>query len=140
MKCTCCGKEITNSDRICPNCGENNEAYVEVVETSHQRQNSYVNQPINRVPINNNSNSQNNGTPVYVYSQTQVVSNAAPEGKALGVCAIVFSILGGWLGLLLSIIGLCTYKNPDNRSLCKVGLGFCIGWFVFGFLLGLAML
>lgn len=140
MKCTCCGKEITDSDRICPNCGENNEGYVEVVVPAQQRTNSYTNQSINRVPINNTPSNQNNGTTVYAYSQTQVVSNVTPEGKGLAVCAIIFSVLGGWLGLLLSIIGLCTYKNPENRSLCKIGLGFCIGWFVLGFILGLAML
>lgn len=29
MKCTMCGKELSQSDRYCPNCGENNEAFVE---------------------------------------------------------------------------------------------------------------
>ena len=54
MKCSCCGQEITSNDRFCPNCGENNEGYVEVVQTSSSAQTSkpHVSQPINRVPIN----------------------------------------------------------------------------------------
>ena len=145
MKCSCCGQEITSKDRFCPNCGENNEAYVEVVETSRPTPSQNINQPINRVPINPNtgsssSSTQNNGSPVHVYRQTQVVTTVKEESKALGVCAIIFSVLGGWLGLVLSIIGLCNYKLPENRTLCKVGLGFCIGWFVLGFILGLSYL
>ena len=145
MKCSCCGQEITSKDRFCPNCGENNEAYVEVVETSRPAPSQNINQPINRVPINPNTGSssnstQNNGSPVYVYRQTQVVTTVKEESKALGVCAIIFSVLGGWLGLVLSIIGLCNYKLPENRILCKVGLGFCIGWFVLGIILGLSCL
>lgn len=143
MKCSCCGQEIKSNDRFCPNCGENNEAYVEVVETSRPTPSQNINQPINRVPINPNTGSstgstQNNGSPVYDYSQTQVVTTVKDESKALGVCAIIFSVLGGWLGLVLSIIGLCNYKQPENRTLCKVGLGFCIGWFVLGIILGLS--
>ena len=145
MKCSCCRQEITSKDRFCPNCGENNEAYVEVVENSRPTPSQNINQPINRVPINpntrsSNSSTQNNGSPVYVYSQTQVVTTVKEESKALGVCAIIFSVLGGWLGLVLSIIGLCSYKLPENRTLCKVGLGFCIGWFVLGIILGLSHL
>ena len=145
MKCSCCGQEITSKDRFCPNCGENNESYVEVLETPKPALSQSINQPINRVPINpnggntNNSN-QNASSPVYVYSQTQVVTSVKEESKALGICAIIFSVLGGWLGLVLSIIGLCNYKEPGNRTLCKVGLGFCIGWFVLGFIIGLSYL
>lgn len=146
MKCSCCGQEITSNDRFCPNCGENNEGYVEVIQTSSSAQNStpHVSQTINRVPINpSQTNQQTNtnatsGSPVFVYSQTQVVANVKPEGKALGICAIIFSVLGGWLGLVLSIVGLCNYKEPENKTLCKIGLGFCIAWFVIGLIIGIA--
>ena len=145
MRCSSCGQEITSNDRFCPNCGENNEGYVEVVVTSKPTSTPHVSQPINRVPIDPNSNnnqptntSTSTGSPVSVYSQTQVVANVKPEGKALGICAIIFSVLGGWLGLIFSIVGLCSYKEPKNKTLCKIGLGFCIGWFVIGFIIGLA--
>lgn len=36
--------------------------------------------------------------------------------------------------------GLCTYKTPEHRTKCKIGLGFVIGWFVIGLLIGLASL
>lgn len=141
MKCSCCGSEITSKDRFCPNCGENNEAYVEVIENSRPSSTQNVNQTINKVPIYPNTGTstnqtQNNNSPVYIYSQTQVVTTVKPESKALGICAIIFSVLGGWLGLVLSIVGLCNYKEPNNRKLCKVGLGFCIGWVVLGIILG----
>ena len=58
MKCSCCGQEITSNDRFCPNCGENNDGYVEVGRTSSSTQTAtpHINQPINRVPINNSYN------------------------------------------------------------------------------------
>ena len=48
------------------------------------------------------------------------------ESSTLGILALVFGILGGWLGLILGIIGLCTYKDKNNRKNCKIGLGFFI--------------
>ncbi|HPG91809.1 MAG TPA: hypothetical protein PK675_00180 [Clostridia bacterium] len=51
----------------------------------------------------------------------------AKEGKALGVCAIVFGALGGWLGLILGIIGLSIYKERPNKVNSAIGLGlFCL--------------
>ncbi len=61
------------------------------------------------------------------------------ESGTLGICALIFSVLGGWLGLVLSIIGLCKYKTPEHRTKCKIGLGFCIGWFLIGLLLGIIL-
>ena len=131
MKCSCCGREITDKDRFCPNCGENNEAYVEVVETPKPLESQVINQSVANTSINSS-------TPLYVYNQTRVV-HVRREGKGLGICALVFSILGGWLGLVLSIIGLSTYQDPENRKLCKIGLGFFIGWFIFCIILSIAL-
>lgn len=50
------------------------------------------------------------------------------EGKAMGICAIIFGALGGWLGLLFGIIGLCIYKEPVNRRNCGIGLGLFGLW------------
>lgn len=52
------------------------------------------------------------------------------ESSALSVCALVFSVLGGWLGLLLGIIGLVVNKNPKNRRRCKFAIGIFIAWIV----------
>ena len=51
LYCVCCGSEITSKDRFCLNCGENNEDYIEVIETKVTTSN-IINQPINKVPIN----------------------------------------------------------------------------------------
>lgn len=49
----------------------------------------------------------------------------------VSILALVFGILGGWAGLVLAIIGLA---NPDtvgtDRTYCKIGLGFFIGWVI----------
>ena len=60
----------------------------------------------------------------------QVKEMVPEESLGLGIAAIVFSVLGGWLGLLLSIIGRCVYKTPRNKKYCKIGLGICIAWIV----------
>lgn len=56
------------------------------------------------------------------------------EGKALGVCAIVFGAFGGFLGLILGIIGLNVYKERSNKVNSAIGMGlFCfwvIAWIV----------
>ncbi|MCM1394452.1 MAG: zinc ribbon domain-containing protein [Bacteroides sp.] len=51
-----------------------------------------------------------------------------PSG--LAIAAFVFSLLGGWIGLVLDIIGLCTLKTEADRKYCKVGLIISICWIV----------
>ena len=38
-------------------------------------------------------------------------ANNKKEGKALGICSIIFALLVGVIGLALGIIGLCIYKK-----------------------------
>ena len=146
MKCTCCGKDISTGDKLCPHCGENNEDYVNLYHrNSNNNTTTNTSQTIKKVPIYSYNNTQNNSytsssTNNQQYTRTSSYPYLPHESAGLGVCAIVFSALGGWLGLVLSIIGLSTYKNAGNRAMCKVGLGICIGWFVFGFIIGLALL
>ena len=129
MRCSCCGNEVREDERYCNKCGQNNEYYVEKkpiekVEIYHQ-------------PSSNSSQYSQPQSQTNIYQQTNV-QPVKPESGALGICAIIFSVLGGWLGLLLSIIGLCTYKTPEHRTKCKIGLGLVIGWFVIGIIIGLA--
>ena len=139
MKCTCCGKELYSTDRFCPNCGQNNEYFVEPVEAkpevveNNNNNNGYINQPINRVPINNNqnynnSNYQNNQS--YQQPPVVVVQQQAPEGSGIAVAALIFGLLGGWLGLVFGIIGLCKYKESGNRAMCIVGMVAWVVWLV----------
>ena len=65
---------------------------------------------------------------VYVESNKPLPKN---ENSAWGILAIIFSALGGsGLGLLFSIIGLCTYKTRGNKARAWIGLGLYIGWTV----------
>ena len=133
MRCSCCGNEVREDERYCNKCGQNNEGYVErkpieKVEIYHQPTNSTYSQPQTTYQQTN------------IYQQTTYQPQQKQESGALGVCAIIFSVLGGWLGLVLSIIGLCTYKTPEHRTKCKIGLEFVIGWFVIGLIIGLASL
>lgn len=48
------------------------------------------------------------------------------ESSLIGILAIVFSIVMTGVGLILSIVGLCTCKSPENRTNCKIGLGISI--------------
>jgi len=52
------------------------------------------------------------------------------ENKALGILAIIFGVLQGFVGLVLSIIGLSVYKEPINKNNCKIGLGLSIAYIV----------
>ena len=143
MKCKCCGRDSTENDRFCPICGENNDEYVEIITSNASNSNgTYVNQQIKKVPIYPSSptSNQNQGnTNVLLYSQTNVQITDPVEGKGVAVCALVFSILGGWLGLIFSIIGLSMYKQRTNRNLCKAGLFIFIGWIVLLVILALTL-
>lgn len=44
------------------------------------------------------------------------------ESSLIGILAIVFSIIMSGVGLIISVIGLCTCKLPENRKNCKIGL------------------
>lgn len=60
----------------------------------------------------------------------QVEEIKQQESSGLSVAALIFSILGGWLGLVLDIVGLCTLKEKKNRTRCKIGLGIVVAWIV----------
>ncbi len=67
------------------------------------------------------------GTPVNEQSAEKEVVN---ESSTLGILAIVFGAMGGWLGLILGIIGLCIYKRKENRQKCIIGMCFFAMWMV----------
>lgn len=48
------------------------------------------------------------------------------ESSLIGILAIVLSIVLTGVGLVVSIVGLCTCKLPENRTNCKIGLGISI--------------
>ena len=140
MKCACCGQELSSRDRFCPNCGENNEGFVQINETPVRETPKPINnsQPINRVPIYTNDNQSSQNSSIF-YHQTNISIQPQTEGAAIAVLALVFSILGGWLGLVFAIIGLSKYTTKKYRVMCGVSLGLIIAWFITGFILGLCL-
>lgn len=62
----------------------------------------------------------------------RVVEENVPrdDSPVMGILAIVFGALGGWLGIVFGIIGLTMYKEPKNRKNCKIGIGLFVGWIV----------
>lgn len=64
------------------------------------------------------------------YCGCQIEEMQPAESGGMGIAAIIFGALGGWLGLLFGIIGLSTYKTEKNRKNCKIGIGLFIGWII----------
>ncbi len=132
MFCSNCGKEIRATDRFCPSCGAINTAY------SESGDNSSLGKKDDDLWDGLSASGQNpncgyrgyngyNGDPYQGYNPA---STQRQESSVIGVLAIIFSILGGWIGLVLAIVGLCYYKTPSYRKLCKIALGIFIAWVV----------
>lgn len=93
----------------CKKCGslmEENAKYCAKCGSSNQDDNHYE---------------QHNTTYYNSYSQAQ-----DKESRAIGILAIICSILFTGVGLIISIVGLCMCKSPENRANCKIGLGISI--------------
>ena len=99
MYCKNCGKEIDDNSTFCPYCGQ------QIAENADKF-------------YNNGYNNQNNNN-----------NNNKKESQVIGILAIVFSALGGFLGIIFSIIGLVIYKEEIT-----------VAWFVLGFILGICMI
>ncbi|MDE5867530.1 MAG: zinc ribbon domain-containing protein [Anaeroplasmataceae bacterium] len=63
-------------------------------------------------------------------NKEQTSTAEVSETSTLGILSIVFGALGGWLGLVLGIIGLCMYKKKENRTKCIIGMCLSIAWIV----------
>lgn len=101
--CTNCGSEISEGSSFCSACGQpvaeavqtpEAQPVVEAVQTPVAQQTEYYdNQPVQK-----------------------------PEGKALAICALVFSILLPFVGLVLGIIGVATSKDESNKKMSIIAL------------------
>ena len=67
-------------------------------------------------------------------SQVRLLAKAGLYG--VGIAAIIFAVLGGWLGIVLSLFGLLFYYKGDTaadlkgRKYCKIALGIVVAWIV----------
>ncbi len=103
--CSHCGYQLEEGAVFCPACGKR------VAEGAQK---------------------QNVNTPKYVqtYPTPQQPVVIATESSGLSIAALIFAILGGWLGLILSIIGVCTSKVKENKNRSKAALIISIIWIV----------
>lgn len=127
MKCPLCGNVVSDNDRYCSNCGENNEFYIKPRNV----------EPANVAP---QSNTQQSNISDSTYNSNQYLPPYLSPGESstYGILSIVFGALGGWLGLVFGIIGLNTYKRPENRRKCVIGICLWGVWVVLLIIVGLS--
>ena len=107
MKCSCCGKEISTSDKYCSNCGQNNDLFVEPVtnpieEPKPKEQPVVDNKPKPITQISPNSNNQ-------------VSSNSSNREKKM-VREIVAYILFGLTAIAFLIQAINGFKLFRNSA------------------------
>ena len=114
MKCGVCGKEISTKDKYCSACGTRN--YESKVSNISSTSKFTYEKNMEKVNIKFSYEEEN-------------------EKPGIGIAALVFSILGGWLGLVLAIVGLCQYKEGKNKNRCKIAIVISICWVFLGFII-----
>lgn len=135
MKCECCGEEISTSDKFCKFCGEENEIHNFLYEEQVEDEDidKATNDTDDEIEYDDNDVEYDDSDTEYVEingEKTKVVY-VRKEGTGLSTCAVVFSALGfGVLGVILSIVGLCTCNEDYNVRKCKIGLWLNVVWFM----------
>ncbi|MBQ9783252.1 MAG: zinc-ribbon domain-containing protein [Clostridia bacterium] len=152
MFCSNCGKEMTENDKFCAQCGKYNESYrmpaaaqapVEepIRETLTQEPvapESAVAEPVvaESVEAAPAEPVAEHTSPEVLYTYAQPADEAVPVTAApaeepkkevpavFGILALIFSIVDSPVGLVFSIIGLCLYKDKTSvhRKRAKAGL------------------
>ena len=113
--CSHCGAEAKDDAKFCEYCG-NQFAVV----------NNNVNENVNTQNTNvNDNNVYYNGTNV-----NGTPSNTQPESTALGICAVIFSLLITVVGLILGIVCLTTKRDKANRTLGAIAIVISVVWII----------
>jgi len=110
--CTGCGAQNTDDAKFCEYCGKEFVSVNNTTNTENNQNNEYQN--VNYNGSNINEGPKNNGN----------------ESTALGICAIIFSLLGGIVGLILAILCLASNTNQTNRKYGMVALFISVAWIV----------
>jgi hypothetical protein len=110
--CNNCGKEIPDSSKFCPFCGKPVETTAATETSAADTSTSY--------PPSTGATYDYPDDNTYVYH----------DYHALCICACIFGVLGGFVGLVLGIIGLCLSDEDRDRTLCWIGIVFFIVWLI----------
>jgi hypothetical protein len=102
MFCPKCGKEIPDEATFCSYCG------TEIKEGT-----ASATPEVQPIPV----------PPTYV--------KPAHDYHTMAVLALIFSVLGGWIGLILAIIGLIHSEDEDDRKMFWISLGIFGAWVLF---------
>ena len=65
--------------------------------------------------------------------QVQEIKPVLPnkeESPALAIVALIFGIIGGWIGFICGIIGLTKYKKGMNRNMCIAAICLFVIWII----------
>ena len=129
--CTNCGAKLEDDYKVCPYCGQRVEREAEVTPESVASETPYVEdtrryetvEP-SRDDIDNYFNGVNDSPkPEQHYNH-----NAKDTSPVFAILALVFGILGGWLGIVFGAIGLSKYKSGPYRNMCIVGIVLAVAW------------
>lgn len=114
IRCTECGKEISDRATSCPNCGC----------------------PVGSGnPNTNNSQYQQNNTfqqaPPIQPQPVRAYINKPSKNSGLGIAALILSILGFtfFIGIILAIIDLCR-KDGNKKTFSIVSICICVFWVI----------
>jgi hypothetical protein len=113
MYCTNCGKKVDDKVSFCPYCGDLiNKSFVNTTENKFK----------------DNKTSENK-----INNPYKTADPAASSSIALGVVAIIFSIIMPFVGLILSIIGLA--QKDTDKIYFKVSLAISLIRLLFSIIL-----
>ena len=114
IKCTECGKEISDKATSCPNCGC----------------------PVGfGNPNTNNAQYQQNNTfqqaPPMQPQPVRAYINKPSKNSGLGIAALILSILGVtfFIGIILAVIDLCR-KDGNKKTFSIVSICICVFWVI----------
>lgn len=114
IKCTECGKEISDKATSCPNCGC----------------------PVGfGNPNTNNSQYQQNNTfqqaPPMQPQPIRAYINKPSKNSGLGIAALILSILGVtfFIGIILAVIDLCR-KDGNKKTFSIISICICVFWVI----------
>lgn len=131
MRCPSCGSELADNSQFCPYCGTKIE-----VTTQNQQNNYDPNYGYNPNDYDRPDNYNQSSDSFNQFNQQVPPAQRKKESPVFGILAIIFSLLGGWLGLAFAIMGIATYKEKNNRTMCFVAIGLQVFWFILGFFIG----